>query len=257
MNHRSIIIRPFRTCVPKKRAVLLDFDGVIFQNKKALDRVQDRIVEYVQQNVYNGYMNKEDAIRVNRDLYTTYGHTHLGMKKLFLPESRISCFNKFVYDQDFLSSLQSEFMDDELIRKNVKEFEEWVTNFYRAYGIPVYIFTNSPREWCYTWLKYRYIEGFRDIFSSDHVVFDSGLYSLLKPDPSTYKRLEYYFKKKFDNEPYELIFVDDSLTNLIPVAGNALWHPIWFKGDDDKSHFMRMENLNQIEQVINLRDTLP
>lgn len=252
---------------PNNRILLLDFDGVILRQKPVLQKVQQRIIDYVQLNVHKGYLHPEDAMRLNQDLYTRYGHTHIGMKKLFLPFSRLSDFNKFVYDPLFMNQLYMDAVRTTQVQEEMKDFKSWVKEFERTYDIPCYIFTNSPSHWCEQWLlrdtpgRTR-VDGVVDIFGSNHSLFESHADSLLKPNLVLYSRIENHLLSKTHTEMCEddsycvkdgqLIFVDDSLANLEPVVHLRKWLPIWF-GDTIQNHkdlHLQLKSLHDIDNIL-------
>lgn len=248
-----------------QRVLLLDFDGVILRHKPVLHKIQERVVDYVQKNVHNGYLTEKDADRLNRDLYSRYGHTHTGMKKLFLPFSRLSNFNEYVYNPVFLQSLYHEFATDETLHKELKEFRDWVKNFEETSNIPCYIFTNSPALWCELWLMHTpgstHIHGVKDIFGSDHTIFETPSDNLLKPNPVLYRRIESYLSyspvitsKKDASKATDLqfVFVDDSIANLEPLITRPMWFPIWFGHDNliGDNVFLRMNRLEDLNQIL-------
>ena len=249
---------------PFQRTLLLDFDGVILKHKPVLQKIQHRVVDYVQKNVHSGYLSEKDAYRLNQDLYTRYGHTHLGMKKLFQPSTRLETFNAYVYDPVFLQSIYYEFLTHESLHIDLQEFKTWIREFEEKTGIPCYIFTNSPSHWCEMWLMPNgkegkintHIPGIRDIFGSNHSLFDTPSDVLLKPNPVLYRRMETYLNSKNQNDPHchQLIFVDDSLANLEPIMKRSQWYPIWFgKNTSDKashSSIVQLEQLSHLEHIL-------
>jgi|APGre2960657423_1045063.scaffolds.fasta_scaffold00163_3 hypothetical protein len=217
--------------IKPKQVLVMDFDGVILQNKGVLRHVQDRVVDYVRQNVYDGYMSEAEARTLNTDLYTRYGHTHVGMKKLFLPHSRISHFNDFVYDREFLASLYDNYKQEDSIYMTM-EYMDTIVGFLKESGIHTFILSNSPCIWCNTWMKNMVPRvPSENIIGSDHVILETSKGVLLKPSRIVYNRVEMYIKMKFNNpKDLELVFVDDSQINLDPLVKDPSWRPIFFSG---------------------------
>lgn len=210
------------------RVWLLDFDGVLLRHPKVLQRVQHRVVEYVQQNT-GSFLNHNDATRLNRELYGRYGHTHRGLKKLFKPQSTLYDFNRFVYEPAFIQSLYREFAKDPQLALDFSAWKHWMELQQRddEHGLldKVLIFTNSPSSWAETWLSQSPLHSCIDeILGSDHPLFQerSGE-TLLKPALELYERTEYYHR------PHQLLyFMDDSPLNLEPVSNRPQWVPYWF-----------------------------
>jgi FMN phosphatase YigB (HAD superfamily) len=216
------------------RVWLLDFDGVLMRHPKVLQRVSHRVVEYVRQNT-GGYLSQADATRINRELYGRYGHTHLGMKKLFRPQSTLADFNRFVYEPGFIQGLYREFGKDPSIAEDFSQWKFWLELQQREIdsGIldKVHIFSNSPSSWVEPWLATSPIaECIDDILGSDHPIFMDKTDVLLKPALELYERLEVF------HEPHQMLyFLDDSLLNLEPISKRPQWTPVWFQNDPKKS----------------------
>lgn len=212
-----------------KRVLLMDFDGVLLRHPPVLRRVQGRVVEYVRRNIGDGTMGEADAIRLNRDLYQRHGHTHLGMKKLFLPHSRVSSFNAFVYDSAFLNDLYREFGKDPECLGGLQQWESWLDEQGAEGDLEkLALFTNSPSHWTAMWLDAAGMSGrFQECLGSDHPLFESREDSLLKPDRRLYDRIEHYYAPDAS-----LYFVEDSPLNLDPIVGRDRWIPMLFDGEE-------------------------
>jgi FMN phosphatase YigB (HAD superfamily) len=210
------------------RVILMDFDGVLMRHPPVLKRVQGRVVEYVRKYAGKGHMSEGDATRLNRDLYQRYGHTHLGMKKLFMPYSRVSSFNHYVYEPAFLNELYQAFGKDPDCLDGLQSWESWIDDqLYEGDVEQTAIFSNSPASWVSLWLSAAGMEDhFQEILGSDHPLFEGRDDSLLKPDPRLYDRVETYIP-----DP-SLYFVEDSPLNLDPVVKRDRWIPMLFDGDD-------------------------
>jgi len=211
------------------RVVLMDFDGVLLRHPAVLGRVQQRVVQYVQRNIHGGYLSDTEAIRVNRDLYGKYGHTHLGMKKLFMPHARLTTFNGYVYDPMFLNELYKEFGKDLDVLNDIRGWESWMDEQLSEGDVDkIAIFTNSPASWPTMWLDAAgLLNRFQEIMGSDHVLFEGREDSLLKPNKNLYMRMENY------HDPHQMLyFVDDSPVNLEPLIQRPQWIPMLFDGED-------------------------
>lgn len=213
------------------RVLLMDFDGVLLRHPPVLRRVQGRVVEYVRRHVgaRGNTMSETDAIRLNRDLYQRHGHTHLGMKKLFMPYARVETFNAFVYDPSFLSELYQDYGKDPECLGGLQQWESWLDEQLNEGDVEkLALFTNSPSHWVEMWLSAAGMEGrFQECLGSDHPLFESREDSLLKPAPYLYDRIEHYH-----NLDASLYFVEDSPLNLDPVVGRDRWIPMLFDGEE-------------------------
>lgn len=251
------MLSPSPKILNKQKVLLLDFDGVILKHKPVLKRIQNRVVDYVRENVHQGYLSMEDAQRLNRDLYTRYGHSHLGMKKLFLPFSRLSSFNDYVYQPAFLQGLYHEYMTDEILQNDIQSFKGWMASFEDKTGVPTYIFTNSPSHWCEMWLmsdkNTTHVKGIRDILGSNHSVFETPADALLKPNQVLYRRMESYLSSQFNSVENHLIFVDDSVSNLEPIVTRSMWTPIWFGNTlstNTNERIRCIQGLNELDSIL-------
>lgn len=244
------------------KALLLDFDGVILRHPRALKHIEERIIDYVQINVYKGYLGREDARRLNYDLYNRYGHTHIGMKKLFLPFSHVSEFNDFVYDPAFLNKIYRDVVEDESLHKEIADFKRWLKTFKQTTGIPCYIFTNSPSRWSELWLmrepNQTHIHGIEDVFGSDHALFYNPADSMLKPNVLLYKNIEHHLlnSKKNPEQEIRLLMVDDSISNLEPITYNPRWVPIWFGKSMSNPAPSSLETSIQLSRLQDLQEFL-
>lgn len=218
------------------RVILMDFDGVLMRHSGVLRSVQNRVVEYVRRNVGGGgggggggNMTTEDARRLNRDLYGRYGHTHVGMKKLFVPHTRLNTFNDFVYDPGYLKEILEEYRGDAEVFAGMTQWNTWLDEQLLEGDVDkIAILTNSPGTWPKMWLEAAGMtERFQEILGSDHVLFEGREDSLLKPNLRLYERIEHY------HGPTQMLyFVEDSPGNLEPLLHRPQWIPVLFDGED-------------------------
>jgi FMN phosphatase YigB (HAD superfamily) len=211
------------------RVVLMDFDGVLLRHPKVLRRVQDRVVEYVRRNVKHTTLTTADARRLNRDLYGRYGHTHTGMRKLFMPHARLGTFNEFVYDKTYIQELLHDYGKDPEVLSGMTEWNTWLDAQWAEGDVSAMkVFTNAPRIWPQVWLEASGMQDrFQEILGSDHILFEGREDSLLKPDKRLYERMEHYH-----GGDQLLYFVEDSPVNLEPLMHRPQWVPVLFDGEE-------------------------
>jgi len=197
-------------------SLVLDIDGVLLRDKSLLDHVKNNCADYVKYKV----PHVKDPVRTNNTLYLSYGHTAVGLKKLFKVET--SDFNDKVYDKKLIDHLCEVIYGTEFQReaKMIHEFSErrdWV----------VTLFTNAPPIWA-TYVK-------RAI--SDNLFIKTP--NVLKPDPAAYTFPDHHVK----------LYVDDSLKNLGAVRYSPNWIPIHFT-EDEKDKSLWCPQVNTIEDML-------
>lgn len=233
------------------KVLLLDMDGVIFHHPRALEHVGKKVTSLVKK-VVPSTATMLDAHQINRKLYTSYGHTLLGLRAVYRNDvPTLDEFNKEVYDDQTLSYL-------ELIRKSpevqAKKMEvERVLEIARVKNIPIYIFSNAPLQWCQGILNIMDVcEYFHEdsIFCSSHPVFQD---SLLKPQPQLYRSVQDLLQHVHQDGSMELVFVDDSWSNVMPVIGSMGWKPIFLSGNvEGKITSQWVQTIHTIGDVVPL-----
>ena len=231
------------------KALLLDVDGVILSQPRVLHKLGHKAVQFVHQHV-PGKRNILQAAEINTMLYTTFGHTHRGVREIYGKKALpVSAFNDFVYDKDLISYLTMHANDDilqvrgEQIRKLVEHAMEC--------GVPCYIFSNAPDVWCNTLLDILDMSTWiphQHRLTSSHPVFQDDL---LKPDATLYKNVATFIEQSH-HDAMQLIFVDDSLTNLVPVIHSVGWKPVLLKSNDTPLVSERLFHAQKVEDVMAL-----
>lgn len=185
-------------------ALFLDFDGVILRNHPAHKNIANNCINYV--NRYVPFYNPLKAQELNKYLYTTYGHTLIGLQAINTPAS-VREFNTLVYDsfpytKYFKDIKQTHAKDIHTIQKLLAECE--------SNHIPVHVFSNSPDEWCHTIM---HMMGLPLLQSTSTICGER-----LKPDLLCYGNIEkaYPGYNKY-------IFVDDTFINFKNIMDNPKW----------------------------------
>lgn len=228
------------------KVLLLDVDGVVLHQPRVMKHVAQKIATYV--HTYAPHMHSiEDAMALNRLLYTSYSHTHRGLKAVYghqIPP--LDHFNSTIYDVTTLNYLWHHRADAELkARANAVRA---VVAHAKDNGIPTYLFTNSPGIWCQNVVE---ITNLADLISpacqlsASHPVFKD---TLLKPDQKLYENVATFLH--YDSPGWsEIVFVDDSWGNLRPIIGSLNWYPLYFSPDGPEVQSPRVGTIRTMTDV--------
>jgi hypothetical protein len=217
------------------RILLLDLDGVVLRSPRPLRRVGENCTRYVAKKLK---IPVQQAAQVNRELYSRFGHTLLGLKYLYNTGASMKEFNDHVYDVDALTELGAASGDP--------EFEANADNIRRALAdtdMSVYIFSNAPIVWCAAvcCMMRLGIKGNR-IIHGLHPVLEGSL----KPEAAAYARAEQYVRDRHGDDA-RIHYIDDSLANLIPVVDR--WEPVWFAADDETQPLLNSPKIQTIRSL--------
>lgn len=231
----------------RPKVLLLDVDGVVFSHRKTLKKVGSKVVDYVatQLNV-----DREEAESINHLLYTNFGHTHLGLNRVYNTARTSKDFADFVYDDKMIDDVKTIVLDGDSLKTSVDI--QYVVKSCKNHDIDVFLFSNAPYTWCRAIIDNMGLKSTiedRNILASDHDVFAGGL----KPQRAVYDNVCNYLAHMYRDSSLQISFVDDSFTNLIPVLGDGRWRPIYFNKEGTRIHNKRMvtvDSLYQIQHVI-------
>lgn len=207
------------------RAVILDVDGVMLRHLPSMIKVSRRIDKFVAKTA--GVSNSHGS-RINQHLYKTFGHTFVGLQKMYPKTITLDEFNDFVYTEDVIRSIHHSTYNVDVI-EHVIILQRFLEACKTA-GTPVYMFSNAPLVWCDA-VKHAY--NLRkwipesSIISCQHDVFQG----FLKPNPIVYETLQQYLRFEHQNDGLQFLYVDDSFVNLVPVLDKPLWKPILFEAE--------------------------
>jgi len=204
-----------------QRAVLFDIDGVLVRNPVISAAIERRAVSYVRSRAK--LSGAREAAGVNRKLYTTYGHTHTGMKVVYRVAETIDDYNAYVYDRETLF-----FCFKELVRgydRNDSRAAMNVIASLRKKGVPVYLFTNAPDVWADALVQALDL----DIRTERRLTSSFGV--KMGGDVCLYERVSDYVAEV--DGPRELVYVEDTFRNLTPVMHHPNWQPVLFEPYDD------------------------
>lgn len=234
----------------KSKALLLDVDGVIIKNRRLLSNVSTNITHYSAKKLH---LSLQDAIRVNKLLYSEYGHSYRGLKKACGVTSSLDDFNHKVYDTNIMSELL-ELRGDFQHSLHAQHLRELAVAC-KTKGIPIYIFSNAPFEWCQTALDVSGLSAYvptNNVISCDHDISRYFKSDGFKPVKPVYDKL-YDYIEHVECERKTLAFVEDSFKNLLPIIGEADWIPIYFDGDipvHNSLHIVTAKDIRYIKNVL-------
>jgi FMN phosphatase YigB (HAD superfamily) len=207
---------------PPARALLLDVDGVIVTNPRLTTAISRRATRFVARELSLKMM---EADEVNKNLYRTFGHTLTGLKKVYESKRTLEEFDEEVYDPAILEELGRTMRDDptsDTLRTVVKRA--------RSLSVPTFLFSNAPRAWCETAVRSAGVDDLllpdENILCCDHPLLDGPR---LKPSRALYDAtLDFVRATTRHGDDLDLLFVDDSLTNVAPLVKRRGWIPFHF-----------------------------
>lgn len=198
--------------VSNKKALLLDFDGVVLRNCKAHSTVSMKCQRFMANHIPH-IRNPIKCKELNAALYGVHGHTVLGLQSMGV-KTTVPSFNSFVYDGFDYSVFKG---IGKTHRQDIDDLSK-VFGYCSDNGIRVLLFSNAPDVWCRTILRYMSSDLERAVETCSSVTE-----SVLKPDPLCYTRVEEMLGPRYDH----IYFVDDKLINLAPIFSNPKWTSLW------------------------------
>ena len=232
------------------RTLLLDMDGVVFRQPNVYKFVKTRVVSFVQKKLKPILkdINYHHADHINTMLYSSYGHTVIGLNNIFNTNINIAEFNRAIYDDITLNYMRY-FKYNPIVIEYSNEIRQTINHCHQK-NIPVYIFSNAPICWSDAVLNTtNLVIEKNNILGPEHPLFDEG--SLLKPIPSLYKGVERLVCHRH-GENSEIIFIDDSICNLRPCINMKKWKPVLLKEDMPKLYMDKISVLPNITDTIDL-----
>jgi FMN phosphatase YigB (HAD superfamily) len=230
--------------IARPKVLLLDVDGVVFNHPVVLNRVASRVVKYVADELH---MNMKEAEHVNKLLYSHYGHTFLGLQKVYNIDKSHAHFSYNVYDPELISSIKQVQYDKDIVAHS-KQVQKLIAKCEEK-GIPVYLFSNAPHAWCKAVSQVTGIHKYLhedNIISSDHAVFQHNGHDGLKPSRRVYDTLYRFISHSQHDDMMHMVFVDDSFQNLMPVIGDPMWQPVYYHKE---GAFIRNHRLTSIHDI--------
>lgn len=228
------------------KAVILDVDGVVFCHRPTLQKVNSRIQSYVS---HTTRIPDDQAIFVNERLYKHFGHTHLGLQKVYGVKADLQAFNDYVYTNEMIQSVHNATYNVEVLH-NLIDIQAFLQRC-DSKGIPSYLFSNAPYKWCKeihnVFNLKKWIPADR-IITCDHEIFHNSRQNI-KPQASVYTMLQNYLTYQHQNSELRLVFVDDSLTNLLPVIDAPRWDTILYGADQPQFLSSKLKQVSSFKEL--------
>ena len=193
------------------KTLLFDFDGVLIKNNKIEKIIEEKSIEYVSRKL----KNHSDPKKLNRSFYKKYGHTAIGLKHFLHKENNnidnyaelVLDYNQFVFSNIDFNDIKKYINKNDIV--HINNLLSISGNYYSNVGI----FTNAPSTWCENICKLIDIDIYEHI--DDNLLFTSDE-GLSKPLCNTYNNVENYVSN-------DILFIDDSISNLMPVINRNKW----------------------------------
>lgn len=242
-----------------KKCFIFDMDGVIFRHPRTFIRLNEKVNLFVKKSV-NIHMDERRASQINTQLYKEFGHTLIGLQKIYNEELEIKDFNNYVYDNEFINYIKR-VCDEDTVQEDGNNFKDILLNCYNKH-IPVYIFSNASNKWCKTILdKMKVLNLINDnnIICSDSNIYESEntpTQIFLKPYTNTYiKVMDYIYENENCKEDLQFIYVDDQFKNLIPILNSKVWRPVLMRTNIayDKictKNILTIDNLTELHMLM-------
>lgn len=206
-----------------RKLILLDFDGVILKRHPLLKQVSYKCQQYTKK--YTRLTNPVHIKDLNEQLYSSTGHTLLGLQKLGFPAT-IDEFNSYVYG---LLNYATLFKHDEELEHQGESFKTFLEHC-QYHNIDVRIFSNAPDIWVKAFVNNMTrntinVQTLSDITSCH-----------LKPTHTCYNMVEKQFRTQ------DIIFVDDKLANLMPVMNRSRWRTYLYGQNTQYNKYIPITN---------------
>ena len=86
-------------------------DGVIFRHSGVSLQLNSKVNLFVKKSV-NKYMDDGKAFKINTQMYKEFGHTLIGLQKIYDKNLEIKDYNNFVYDIEFINYIKRSCKED-------------------------------------------------------------------------------------------------------------------------------------------------
>lgn len=204
--------------------ILLDFDGVLFKNKRVHDYIKHKSIKYLRNNnkmrkkFPHGMDTYEMASKINEIGYKTMGHTSMLIDK---STKSVLDYNDYVFDDSTLL-----FTRNSLTADDFKLLDD-VAHCLQRTNKQIGLFTNTPMRYCTT-----IIDPLLQDIDLRHKLYSNAFTSdigLVKPDIKFYTVVDKTLH--ISENPSEIYFIDDTFLNIHKVFENKekmknRWFPI-------------------------------
>jgi FMN phosphatase YigB (HAD superfamily) len=226
------------------KVLLMDMDGVLIRHPMYAKSIQTRVHGFVKKKL-DKYMPDKKVEQINKVLYREFGHTVIGMQKIYDNNISLKEFSDYVYHKEFLNNLPI-VNEDEVAIKNILKIA-------RENNTDVYIFSNAPDAWCNKVLESMNITDI-PIIGCDHFIYQHSDSSnlCLKPNFITYLKVMQYINLKNTKSENTFIMVDDQIQNVLPMIDHPNWKGVWLNHDktDYQIYTPKLYTINELDQLI-------
>ena len=210
-----------------KTALLLDLDGVVLYQPHMMRHISHKSARFVSEVLR---VPLSDAQEINQVLYTEFGHTLKGLQKVYGVRQTYADFASFVYDRATMDAMRT--CADDAVMTTRSDQTARLARLCLQQDIPMYLFSNAPSKWCFAALRLMHLLGPRaipetNVLCSDHPVFTDR--SSMKPNEQVYDNVEMHLQQTLHDADVDMVFVDDTFGNLVPVISKSHWKPVLFK----------------------------
>jgi beta-phosphoglucomutase-like phosphatase (HAD superfamily) len=196
--------------------ILLDFDGVIFNNKRVHTIVADRSVNYVQRRL--NLRTAQEARYINSSTYPVKGHTALIFED---DKTAIHDYNKRVFDDTLLYQVRSSI--DSRDHAHANRFISLRSRVPKQFKF--HLCTNATLSYCE-----HVLNELNMPMDYEHVFTSDG--GMVKPKAEFWTQVEDTFPEG------KLTLIDDSPLNILGVMTRDRWDAVLINEPADLYRFL-------------------
>jgi hypothetical protein len=224
-----------------RNLVLVDFDGVILKNQAAALHIANKAHAYVAKTC-RLLPDRKGVEKLNKELYTSSGHTVIGLNKHGI-KSSLKDFNRFVYD-DVWKYKSLQLTEDE---KNA-----WLlfVQEMKKLQVDIRFFSNAS----YKWIKHFMTDDLasQDMYELqyhiDSYAHEPHYDTLLKPERHIYENVMYRYPRRM------YYVLDDKIHNFQAISHDPRWIKVWMSGCGDSSWMVKRKISTSFFAVDQLSD---
>jgi len=203
--------------------LLLDFDGVVLQNKQLSVYQSRRSAKFLQKHTY---LPMSTCLKINSTYYPKYGHTVLMVNDMFGKKTTLEEYNEYVFNKAHLVRLNRLVCDNTV--GHMKGFKK-VFNECQKNDIDWAIFSNANINWV---THFAELGGLDDV-TTERIIYPTTI-DMLKPNKKAYDYIESVYRE------HDVVFVDDSAINLVDPRRREKWIPIHFQKTNNHTNILNI-----------------
>lgn len=167
---------------------------------------------------------------------------------MFKIDKTIDDFNSYVYDSSAMNYITN-LLDSKDMNARANEVRNLLEMCAKS-NMPVYIFSNAPIKWSEMVTSTLGLSIDSDkVLGSDHPVFEKNDH--LKPHKILYNDVRRLINHRY-KIGQEIVFVDDSLQNLIPCVQMEHWTPVLLLPGVSPLYTEPIKVCSSIQDIMNL-----